>query len=562
MCMPLVACRVTLIAAVVVVTAALQLAALWLWRWLCLSRRVRAGKDPAPLPPLLVPPRMLLTVMAITILPASHAAGQLIGAGGPVAIYALAALALLYAALYAGFVTLAANAISARPWPLGVIYGTHGVLHAPDWCSAALHPAAASIAWQPELGQQWAAPSLDLPQGRMPAGAARAVAEASESEFLDELAAPEEEDDEPRASSAHPQPSRHAGGALGGPAAPPAAGVPASTLPEAGAAEAAAAAVPHQPGRGRSFRQAWLCGRGARDAGAEDSASRPDRTAEMLDKILLGRGPVASPIAFAALRFPSPALVEPATAPVGVTVVHTANGGALPRQRWPGGGASQGPQIKGGAELAMDLKQQRGGAPPSMGSGGGSSYGGSGSGSAGEHLARLFAGQAQVAAGSVFEPALVDETSSLWGVLKLASRAVLRRDRGAPATPELPGQVYVAVDTEQGRAEGENATGRSASVTSVGTGSGPGAKRMSGTSGASGSGMDAAEQEAVSPRGASAIWIRTLSQKVLPEPAPHAAGASAPPANARAASPSTLYVPTPQGGDCTAMEVAKTQVRR
>lgn len=122
--------RLTLITIVLSGVALLQLQALRTLRWLN-ARRGRSGRLPLTLPASLVPPRLLLTVAAITVMPASQAAGQLIGSGGASGMYLLGGVAAAYVAAYVGALTYVVSGIALRPWALGVVYGTNGTLHAP-----------------------------------------------------------------------------------------------------------------------------------------------------------------------------------------------------------------------------------------------------------------------------------------------------------------------------------------------------------------------------------------------------------------------------------------------
>lgn len=88
-------------------------------------------RDTLVLPPYLVPPRILLTVMALTVMPASQAAGQLLGAGGAGGIYLLGGMATMYVLSYLGMLAWALHTISRKAWAMGVVFGTFGNFYAP-----------------------------------------------------------------------------------------------------------------------------------------------------------------------------------------------------------------------------------------------------------------------------------------------------------------------------------------------------------------------------------------------------------------------------------------------
>lgn len=127
--MPVAACcRLTLIMLVLFATAIFQHACLLVLR-LANRLRARSGKAPWALPELLVPPRALLMVMALTVMPASHAAGQLLGAGGDIRLYVAGGLALGYITCYIAALVFILSWIGARAWALGIIYGMYGQLN-------------------------------------------------------------------------------------------------------------------------------------------------------------------------------------------------------------------------------------------------------------------------------------------------------------------------------------------------------------------------------------------------------------------------------------------------
>lgn len=88
-------------------------------------------RDTLVLPPMLVPPRLFLTVMAMTVMPASQAAGQLLGAGGAGGIYLLGCVAAIYVLTYVAMLAWALHTISRKAWAMGVVFGTFGNFYAP-----------------------------------------------------------------------------------------------------------------------------------------------------------------------------------------------------------------------------------------------------------------------------------------------------------------------------------------------------------------------------------------------------------------------------------------------
>lgn len=131
--------RLVLIITVVVGVGLAQVAVVLLLRIANYIREHRYQGDPWSLPAMLVPPSLLLSVVALTVLPASNMAGQLLGVyilnGGDVRASKcmLSILALAYVFVYVGALTWALLKIGGRAWEMGVIFGSFGMLqdHAP-----------------------------------------------------------------------------------------------------------------------------------------------------------------------------------------------------------------------------------------------------------------------------------------------------------------------------------------------------------------------------------------------------------------------------------------------
>lgn len=124
-------CRLLLIVLVTAAAAALSVLPVWAWRALNRRRECRSGQSSLPLPRALVPPGSLLPAMALTILPAASAAGQLLGAGSmsgarSAAHCVLGAMALAYVLAYAAALALLMRTLSRKAWMMGVAYGRLG----------------------------------------------------------------------------------------------------------------------------------------------------------------------------------------------------------------------------------------------------------------------------------------------------------------------------------------------------------------------------------------------------------------------------------------------------
>lgn len=127
------ACRLALIAIVLIGTWLAQCLPLLLLG-MANVWRIGRGHETWHLPEWLVPPRLLLMVTSLTILPAANAGGQLLGAAphGGLWFYVAGGAALGFALLYMLLLVLALAVVSRQAWALGLVYGTYGVLRDPS----------------------------------------------------------------------------------------------------------------------------------------------------------------------------------------------------------------------------------------------------------------------------------------------------------------------------------------------------------------------------------------------------------------------------------------------
>lgn len=124
------ACRLALIGIVLLAAWILQFLPIVVLQFMN-TWRGNHGREPWALPQVFVPPRLLLMVISLTIMPLANSAGQMLGAGGHTWMYAFGGIALGFVLMYLSFLTLALLAIARKSWALGVVYGAFGVLQSP-----------------------------------------------------------------------------------------------------------------------------------------------------------------------------------------------------------------------------------------------------------------------------------------------------------------------------------------------------------------------------------------------------------------------------------------------
>lgn len=493
----------------------------------------------------------------------------------------------LYVVLYVGALALALTAISRRPWALGVIYGTHGVLHGPhesmgDADAQSTVPLCESRPSAPSSRSSSAGDVVHrIKAQRGPVAEARLDME--EEKYLHDLSGYSAIDPRVRSPVSQPAPLNGAdvgvlplhpntvgpaafeaalpaageGAAVGGapdrPATTDAAFIPAAQPPAKQPASSSPLLLLRSwwACRGDSVTGGWIR---AADTGCWQSCVA-DCSAH--GELFSAHGPAPASLAFVALRLPTPA---PGSCP-GPTTLRAGTGAwqldaqgassavAICYTGRPASGVQAHADagllkavLEGIIKPPQHMLMQADGTtgtpvPPSSSS----SIGSAGA----DAVQALFGAQAQAAWGTRFEPAEVDGKTSLWGSAKAAANGArsafgrLRRRlrQGSRHTAAGGG---TSVDPPDEGARGANYDP-------------PDAISFSGED--AGNSLTARLRSSGSVKSMGGLGARTRSQKVMPKPASSEDGRIG-----RAPLPSTLYVPIPLGSDSSVLEVVQTQV--